>query len=403
MRKLFLLVIPSLLSLILIYKVQYFAYIYASIVWLAFCLVMIFQAKNEIIKLFYIYFGSIVLAFSLAEIYTLANTENEFFNQTLLKQEVKINYGGYNTYDDQIGLIPTKNSQRNVRLKYGDSLIYEVTQTIDQYSRRIMPLNSIANPNKAVLFFGCSFTFGSGVEDHEAMPYQFQKISGGEYKAINYGYASYGAHQMLAMLEHKKEQQGIKGYQPKFAIYQFITDHVFRGTESSQELVGPKYRFDEKGKLKKESTYSLDMISRNINKYQYYIKKSILLSNIFFHRTQSHQNDINLLVAMIQKSADIFESRYHGKFYCLFWEEKWSEVGLYEKILKRLKDKHINVIEMEEIIPGYTEHYDPYILYKDEHPNSKAHQKIAEYLTTFLKRDKKLSQRINIKTSLNNE
>ncbi len=103
-----------------------------------------------------------------------------------------------------------------------------------------MPVENVES-NEAVLFFGCSYTFGDGFEDSESMPYQFQKFVGGRYQAFNYGYTAYGAHQMLPILENEKEKSGLGSNVPKYAFYQAITDHAFRGAFTSNENLGPKY------------------------------------------------------------------------------------------------------------------------------------------------------------------
>ena len=97
--------------------------------------------------------------------------------------------------------------------------------------------------------------------------------------------------------------------------------------------------------------------------------------------------DIDLMVAMIERSAKIFKERYQGKFYCLLWKERSAEKGIYAKILEGLKDKKVDVIEVEEIIPEYTQNYDKYLLYLDGHPNSFANARISEYLATFLEKE----------------
>ncbi len=124
MKKHLLLIFSLILSLFLIYKMQYYAYSYAAVVFLISCLISLVIYKNEKSRLLIIYIGSIVLAFLLAEIYFLQLSPQ-------IKRKIVINYGGHHMYDELVGLAPVKNSQRTDPIKYKDSIIYNVTQTID--------------------------------------------------------------------------------------------------------------------------------------------------------------------------------------------------------------------------------------------------------------------------------
>lgn len=104
----------------------------------------------------------------------------------------------------------------------------------------------------------------------------------------------------------------------------------------------------------------------------------VALNPIFESPTQKK---IDLMLKMIEHSAKIFEERYDGKFYCLLWKAVYEErEGLYEKLLKGLTDKGIEVIEIENIIPEYAHNPFKYMIENDGHPNGLANKMIAEYL-----------------------
>ncbi len=383
MKKYLLLAFSIILSLYLIYKVQHHAYTYASLVMLLACFISLFIYKKEKSRLIIIYLGSFIMVFLFGEIY--------FSSKAAANREYQLNYGDeVHVSNEYIGLTPAKNSQRTFTFTYEDSLIYQVTETIDQHGRRIVPQLSAKN-GKAVFFFGCSFTFGMGVDDHEAMPYQFQQGVASNYQAFNFGYNAYGAHQMLAILENGQEKAGLGNYKPSFAFYQGIMDHVYRGTTADREYLGPKYRLNEKKQLERVGS----LVSPTSNKINYYFNKSKLISRLLIRWQQSltaTEDDIDLWMTMVEKSANIFEERYGGEFYCLLWNELRADKGLYESILKELKERKIKVIEVEEIIPGYTKDYDHYLIFKDGHPKANAHQAIGKYLADFLnKKNKELA------------
>ena len=371
MKKYLAFFLASVGSLGIIYGVEKYAYIYASAFYLLYCAVAFFLNKNEKFKLFHVYLGSLTLAFMVAEI--------RYNRQIPFYHDYELTYGnGVSGFDDTLGVVAVRNSQRVSQVRFGDSTLYKVTQTIDEYGRRLLPKSSPAT-KKAVMFFGCSFTFGDGVEDHEVMPYKFQEAMMDRYKVVNYAYSGYGAHQMLGILDNEMEKEGLHDYLPKYAIYQGITDHVFRGTFSTNERMGPTYRLDENGALRSEG-----VVSQNQGRLTRYLGKSKLFARIFYQRQESTQEDLDLFVAMVKKSADIIASRYQAKFFCLLWEEHSAEEGLYDKILSGLKENDIAVIEVKNILPDYEQRKDDYLLYLDRHPNALAHQFISDYLLQFI-------------------
>ncbi len=178
------------------------------------------------------------------------------------------------------------------------------------------------------------------------------------------------------------EKIGTHSQVPIAAFYSAIVDHIYRGTYSDFQEYSPKYRFNQGGIL-----YKSGMFSNNETRIAYYLYKSKIIGKLHPFFIQTKQKDIDLMVAMIERSAKIFKERYQGKFYCLLWKERSAEKGIYAKILEGLKDKKVDVIEVEEIIPEYTQNYDKYLLYLDGHPNSFANARISEYLATFLEKE----------------
>ena len=73
--------------------------------------------------------------------------------------------------------------------------------TIGPNGLRVSPPYEEVADVPCALFFGGSFTFGTGVEDDEALPYVAGILSEGKYRVYNFGYRGYGPHQMLAALE----------------------------------------------------------------------------------------------------------------------------------------------------------------------------------------------------------
>jgi hypothetical protein len=86
------------------------------------------------------------------------------------------------------------------RLSWSDSVIYDVNYTSDQFGRRHTPQ---IHPSKSrhLLFFGCSLTYGIGVQDDESIPSIVGKMMPG-YHAYNYAIPSGGLGNFLYILRH---------------------------------------------------------------------------------------------------------------------------------------------------------------------------------------------------------
>lgn len=55
--------------------------------------------------------------------------------------------------------------------------VYDVTYTLDQRGRRIGANRKIVKSDTAVIFLGCSVTFGTGLEDNETYPFYFSTLA----------------------------------------------------------------------------------------------------------------------------------------------------------------------------------------------------------------------------------
>ena len=106
-----------------------------------------------------------------------------------------------------------------------DEPIFDVVYTTNEAGLRASPPS--AEARESILFFGGSFTFGTGVNDDETMPHRGGVATKGKYRVFNFGYAGYGPHQMLAAIEGGLVDE-IVIEPPKYVIYQAIPHHVER-------------------------------------------------------------------------------------------------------------------------------------------------------------------------------
>jgi hypothetical protein len=307
--------------------------------------------------------------------------EGEFFN------------GPDYFFPDEIrGYAGKKNGKGRAKIVAGDEIIYDVVYTTDRHGHRVCPHDVAEEPppagNRAedVLFFGCSVTVGEGVADRETMPWIFEELSGGKYRAHNLGFHGYGPHQMLRILETGLADNVLDGTPPSKAVYQGLMAHIERSAGNYPAIswgpATPKYLLDDRGVPR----YAGPFLSPGEAKALRHLQQSRIFRKVApkllgRERTQA---DIDLFVAIVLRSKEIFERRYKGDFYVIFWGEENKD---YLQVVDRLEKAGIKVFEVHRIFPDIRTAEGKYKIRGDEHPNGMTHAMIARYLFESLEKE----------------
>jgi hypothetical protein len=145
----------------------------------------------------------------------------------------EIQSGSYTTDffvgDSLLGYGPAHGARATSKKEVDAVTIYDVVYTVDEMGRRVTPPPTIPG-GPLVLFFGCSNTFGEGVEDNETLPSSFAALVPSA-TVLNYGFCGYGPQQMLAMLEDGRLDAVVHD-RDVIAIYMYIDAHVSRAVGS---------------------------------------------------------------------------------------------------------------------------------------------------------------------------
>ena len=138
--------------------------------------------------------------------------------------------------DSILGARPRADCQVRAVTTGPEGVVYECLYTIDALHRRVTPVELPETRKQFALFFGCSFTFGEGVNDAETLPAQFAARAP-DFVPYNYGYMAYGAQHMYLQVRRPELQSEIA--RPKgIAVYTFINDHLRRATGSLRFVAG---------------------------------------------------------------------------------------------------------------------------------------------------------------------
>ena len=199
----------------------------------------------------------LALAFGLLLVFVMWRAIEKLFHVLNERNDRRISFEGsyytdYLRYDDVVGPKGAPNVRvRSVKRIDGD-VIYDATYTTDEFGRRIAYASQPPKRERFLAFFGCSYTFGEGLEDDETLPWQVAAMAP-KHRVYNYGCSGYGPQQMLAKLDSGEFAREIA--EPSgMLVYVFIPHHVRRAIGSMRVATKwgrtfPYYAFDAHHRL----------------------------------------------------------------------------------------------------------------------------------------------------------
>src|ERR1700747_3296366 len=123
--------------------------------------------------------------------------------------------------------------------------IYRAAYTIDS---NLLRQTQSCEKGPAVVFFGCSVTFGIGLNDADTLPHLFADSIDRNLRILNLAFGGYGPHQFLSELQAGIFDSVI-GPQPKLFVFVTAAWHAERSScRSRYGLNGPRYTI-ENGQL----------------------------------------------------------------------------------------------------------------------------------------------------------
>lgn len=286
--------------------------------------------------------------------------------------------------DELLGYAPPQDGNFSCRKRSDNELIFEVTYSFKN-GKRVIP-NTNFSAERQVLFLGCSFTFGEGLEAEETVSFLFNQKSAKAFDIQNRGFSGYGPQHMLAMLQHRDLELLRNADAHHKAVYTFIPDHIRRAAGKIPWVrTGPRYEVVD-GEIVYKGSFNFQSeeyqgTSANMRRIKTALFKSRLFYQVFVFRDVTDK-DIERTVAIIAESARILEVSGY-QFYMIFWDIHHLDYVFRGKqfsyFVEQLSEQRINVLFASEVIkPDEIEKYT--IHPKDAHPNRLANEKLARLL-----------------------
>ena len=288
---------------------------------------------------------------------------------------------GYYEEHEVLGYCPAAGRKSRAIKYHGDELVYDVNYDIDRRGLRVSPPLQEQPTCGGVLFFGGSFTFGEGVEDHQTMPYLTGVKTNGRYTIDNFGFHGYGPHQMLAALEMGIVDE-VVDESVSYVIYQGIPAHVARSAGRVKwDRHGPMFILDSNGKPVYSGHFD-DELAYSIRWLRKQLVKSALYRWSISQLRESTTEEIALYIAIVAAARDDVNRKFpNAEFHVLLWG--YQSEKSYDAIISGLRNANIHVHPINKILPEYKQEPEAYEISPfDKHPNPHAHEQIAKYVST---------------------
>lgn len=289
---------------------------------------------------------------------------------------------GFFIDDPLVGYLPAPNSQVNSTKRTTEGIIYDVTYTIDEYSRRVSPLQNPGNRPNFLLVFGGSFVFGEGVNDDQTLPSYLGQLAPA-YQPYNYGVSGFGPQQMLAKLQSDDLPREVPQSEG-IAVYVFIDAHVERaiGSMFIYNAWGarmPYYYRNRQGDLVRKGDFRT---GRPFVSALYYILGQSEIARYFKVNIPPRLTDKHyaFTAQIIAEARDTFKAKYHSdRFYVLVYPD---EGDYFEDMEPHFKAYGLNVLNYDERMKLDADA--GLGIAGDRHPTGKAHQIVAEWVVEDL-------------------
>ena len=271
-----------------------------------------------------------------------------------------------------LGNLARPNQTLHWTKKIGFTEIFDVIVTTNTDGFRVTP--PAPNATRSIILFGCSYTFGHGVEDRETYPYLVGEALGGSFAAYNISFLGWGPHQLLAALRSGLIESVVKE-PPQVAVFLTITDHVRRviGREEFPSMASAPRFVLENGVAVSRGKFEDDPL-----------RKRFSASDPGYWRSFAPE-DFQLYGAVVKAARDEVLRRFPGtRFEVILWD---TDVG------NQARGPLLDALRAHAIYPRLSDEFltdgssDPlrYMISKDElHPNPEGLRLLARFVETEL-------------------
>jgi hypothetical protein len=284
-----------------------------------------------------------------------------------------------------LGHTPRPNVTSGARLTADGEVIFDYTYHTDAFRRRITPDSlSDRTRERAVVFFGDSYTFGEGVNDDETLPNQVARLRP-DVAVYNYAFSGYGPNHMLARLESMNTRAEVP--EPRVVgVYVFIPNHVRRVIGAFSVIAwsrhSPYYVMGEDGLPMRLGSFQGER-SRLTGCYDFLKGDQVLKYFALDFPPKLTNGHHALTEAIIAQAAERFSAQFESdEFYVVLYPRSPEDEFPARETGKRLSARGLRVLDYTDLLPEPAETH--FFLPYDSHPRASAHALVAAQLAADL-------------------
>ncbi len=276
----------------------------------------------------------------------------------------------------------TANEKRFFEHNGKKDVIYDITFTTNALGQRTTPKHDSAKT--AVVLFGCSYTFGEGLNDQETFAYKLGQALGDKYQVFNLGVGGYGTHHIYNIIQSKLPY--LEKYDNIIVYYVALRTHRERVAGLSPwDFYGPRYflidgKLERAGSFIEQYPYTKPNLHEVLSKSFLYIHYyNHILKLVVPYNTDAKKNKI--FNALTAASIEEFKLSYPNSiFNVLAWDKQTVDV------LTELP-KNVEITNVSAWFPEYDNNQALYEIPHDRHPNVLANSIVAEKLAKLVRVD----------------
>ena len=281
-------------------------------------------------------------------------------------------------FDPYFGSRPRPGITTTATMRFGDEHVYTATYSFDEHGRRITP---DPYPEKrresALLIFGGSFAFGSGVNGDETLAYQLAERAPAS-RVYNCAYGGWSVQHMVALLEQPGFADQIRERAAR-AIFVYHPAHIGRTTGSFRNVQSygrffPCYERDAKtGAMVRVGSFEEAHPWRTAL-YDLLAKEQIA-RYVRFDFPPIGESQLEQTAELFAAAKDVFEKRFDAiGFDVVIFPEHPSNRIEANAIAPYLEARGINVIDCSNLLDLREEGY---LIPLEKHPTGLAYAELA--------------------------
>ena len=304
-----------------------------------------------------------------------------FYNLNVRALRVAVHYDGaeIHQYEPYLGYRPVANQQLTGTMTYGDEHVYTATYSFDEYSRRITPdPYPDRSRETALLVFGGSFAFGSGVEDDETLAYRLAEHAP-DLHVYNYAYGGWGVQQMLALLEQPGFGDQVAERRARI-IYVYIPAHIGRTTGSLRNVTWfgrhfPCYEYDRETDAVRRIGSFAEAWPKRMALYDLIAKEQVA-RYVYWDYPRIGAVQLDHVAAVFVEAKRVVETKFENVgFDVVIFPEHPNNSTRANEIVPYLEKRGVGVIDCSSLFDtGESE----FLIPRDLHPTAKAHAELAD-------------------------